>query len=393
MEQTEDRKILSKICVISPIPGTIRSFYSGLIRKLVMVFSEVFILSSDEPGLYDFKDRYGCNIVPVDITRRMSPWKDIVSICKIFRWLHHEKCDIVHVHTSKGAFIGIVASYLAGVPNRIYTMHGLFFDSFTGLKRKVLWFVEWLTCRLATTIIVVSYSVKRRAVEEKVCAEDKMQIFGDGSACGIDLERFNPEGNFLSFRKPMRQRLSIPEKAIVFGFVGRIVPSKGIEALVEAFEYVSKQLNDTYLLLVGNFENLCEVIDEDTRSRIDNNVKIICGGYADDVLPFYSAMDVVVLPSRREGFPYVPLEAAAMELPVIASRVTGCIDAVVDNVTGLLIEYNDIAQLSQAMLKLAREPLMRRRFGQQGRERIVKFFNSDRLIAEHILLYKKILGM
>ena len=123
--------------------------------------------------------------------------------------------------------------------------------------------------------------------------------------------------------------------------------------------------------------------------RITNNSCVVYGGYANDICPYYSAMDVFVLPTRREGFPYTPLEAGAMGLPVIATKVTGCVDAVVNNVTGLLVERDNYKQLAEAMLKLLEDPELRKEFGRMGRERVKQIFDSKRLIAEHMKLYER----
>jgi glycosyltransferase involved in cell wall biosynthesis len=390
--RTNVKKVDKKICMVSAVPGTLWGFYGGLIKQLKVSSMDVTIASSDMPHLSDFKEQLGCKVFPVEITRKISPLKDLAAICKLTRHFNREKYDIVHAHTPKGGLIGMISAFLAGISNRVYTIHGLLLETSSGLKRKLLWSSEWLTCKLATKVLVDSHSLKERVIEEKLCPVSKMQILGDGTACGINLDKFNITEKTAELGRQTREKLNIPQDAKVIGFLGRIVPDKGIKCLIDAFEMVQKKSDNIYLLLMGTFETVRETVDEETKQRITNNSRVVYGGYANDICSYYSAMDIFVLPSRREGFPYTPLEAGAMGLPVIATKVTGCVDAVVNNVTGLLVDVDNYKQLAEAMLKLLGDPELRKEFGRRGRERVRQLFDSRRLIAEHIALYERILG-
>ncbi len=381
-----------KICMVSAVPRTLWGFYGGLIRQLKGSSVDVTIASSDRPHLNDFKEQLGCRIFPVEITRQISPVKDLAAIGKLTRHFRSEKYDIVHAHTPKGGLIGIISAFLAGTSNRVYTIHGLVSETSTGLKKKLLYLSEWLVCKLATKVLVVSHSLKEQVLKEKLCKESKMQILGDGTACGINLKKFHTSEKTALLGRQTREKLNIPQDAKVIGFVGRIVPDKGINCLIDAFEMVQRKLDNVYLLLMGTFETIRETIDEQTKQSITNNSRVVYGGYANDICPYYSAMDIFVLPTRREGFPYTPLEAGAMGLPVIATKVTGCVDAVVNNVTGLLVEKDNYKQLAEAMLKLLGDPELRTELGRMGHERTKQVFNSKRLIGEHMKLYERILG-
>jgi len=318
--------------------------------------------------------------------------KDLSAILKLTWHLRREKYDIVHAHIPKGGLVGMVSAFLARVPTRIYTMHGLLLETFTGSKQKLLWLIEWLTCKSATNVLVVGPSLKQRVLEEKLCPLSKMQILGDGTACGIDLEKFNRTERTAALGRQTRQKLNIPEDAIVIGYVGRIIPDKGIKCLVYAFEIVQKQLENSYLLLVGAFETVRQTFCQKTIGIINSNDNIKNTRYVEDPVPFYAAMDIVVLPSRREGFGLTLIEAAALGLPTIATKVTGCVDAVVDNVTGLLVEKDNNKQFAEAILKLARSAELRNKLGHEGGKRARKLFGSERLIEEHMALYEELLG-
>lgn len=390
--KTNEKKVDIKICMVSAVPRTLWGFYGDLIKQLKVSSVDVTIASSDMPHLSYFKEQLDCKVFPVEITRKILPLKDLAAICKLTRHFKREKYDIVHTHTPKGGLIGMISAFLAGTSNRIYTMHGLFLETSVGSKRKLLWLSEWLMCKLATKVLVVSHSLKERILEEKLCPASKIQMLGNGTACGINLEKFNNAKKKPNLRKQTRKKLNIPQNVKVIGFVGRIVPDKGIKCLISAFEMVQKKSDNVYLLLMGTFETIRVTIDEQTKQKITNNSCIVYGGHADNICPYYSAMDMCVLPSRREGFGLSLIEAGVMGLPVITTKVTGCVDAVVDNVTGLLVDKDNDKQLAEAMLKLLKDSELRKEFGRMGRERALEFFDSKRLIAEHMKLYEKILG-
>ncbi len=381
-----------KICLVACVAGTFRAFYSGLIKRMKELSVDVTIVTSDSPVLHDFEKKLGCRVFPVEITRRMSPLRDLLAIWRLARHFRREKYDIVHAHIPKGGMVGMIAATLAGMPVRIYTLHGLLLETSTGLKRKLLWLIEALTCKNATTVLVDSPSVRTRTFQERLCPPEKMLILGNGTACGIDIEHFNPAKRTPVLRSSMRANLKIPDDAVVIGYVGRIVPDKGIECLVNAFELVTGKVDNIYMTLVGRIETVRKTLPQDVLRRIENNPRIIRTGIVPDVVPLYSVMDFVILPSRREGFPYVPLEAAALGLPAIVSRTTGCVDAVVDNVTGLIVDVDNSRQLCEAILKLAWDAELRKQLGQNGYERVRRFFDEKYMIEEHIRFYESIIG-
>jgi glycosyltransferase involved in cell wall biosynthesis len=385
-------KVHEKVCLISAVPGTLWGFYGGLIKQLKASSVDVTIASSNILYLDVFRQQVGCRVFPVEITRQISPQKDLAAICKHTRHLRREKYDIVHAHTPKGGLVGMVSAFVAGIPHRLYTIHGLPLETATGLKRCLLWLAERLSCKLATQILAVSPSLREKVLAEKLCPAGKIRVLGNGTACGIDLEKFKPNKKTAASGRQIREKLNIPEDALVVGFVGRIVPDKGIETLVGSFVKLQRWTANIHLLFVGWLETIRESLSQETLDTIKSNDNIHPVGHVGNPIPFYAAMDIFVLPSRREGFGLTLIEAGALGLPVIATRVTGCVDAVVDNVTGLLVDVDDEEQLAEAMLKLAQDTELRNKLGRQGRERVRKLFDSKRLIAEHISLYEKILG-
>lgn len=381
-----------KLCLISSVPVTLWTFYHDLIGHLKKHYAEVTVVSSDLPELHRIEIEFGVRTFATEISRRINPLRDLVSIFKLWRFLRSEKFDIVHAHTPKGGLIGMVSSFLAGTANRVYTVHGLPLETANGLTWFLLWSAEWLACRLATSVLAVSPSLRECVIDKKLCPANKIQVLGKGSACGVDLSKFSQSESLVISGRKTRANYNIADEVTVIGFVGRIVPDKGIKVLVQAFEKLQQEIPESYLLLVGKFETVRKTLDEETTDIIKNNKHIVYNAqFASDVLSFYAAMDIVVLPSRREGFGLTLVEAGALELPTIATKVTGCVDAVAHGGTGLLVEVDDSETLYAAMMKLVMEPELRRKLGSQGRKRVEELFDSRLLIDRHISLYKELI--
>ena len=379
------------MCFLSSVPVTLWVFYRGLLRRLAESGNEVTAVCSAGPELSYLGDLPGVTAVELEFPRKITPFRDLISLCKLWRFLRRHRFDILHAHTPKASLVGIIAAFLAGVPNRVYTVHGSLLDTASGPKYWLLWMVEWVTCKLATRILAVSPSLMEDVVAWGFCPREKIQVLAHGSACGVDLTRFSPGAELAEAGRKIRARHNISSDALVIGYVGRIVPDKGIKVLVEAFEELRKEMDDSYLLLVGEFEDVRDVLDNRTLEIIRSDEHIIADGqWIDDVRPFYAAMDISVLPTKREGFGVTMIESSAMKLPVVATRTTGCMDSVADGVSGLLVDVDNPQQFREAVLRLVKDPGLREKLGRQGRRRVEECFDTELLIDAHIELYQSL---
>jgi len=382
-----------KICIMSSVPGTLKAFYSVLLKKITDSPMDITIASSPQPVLAEFEQQYSCKVFPVEITREITLFKDVIAIFKLVKHFRKERYDIVHAHTPKAGLVGMTAALIAGVPNRIYTIHGMPLETMSGMKRIIFRFISKLTSRMATVNIVDSKSLRDLVAKENICSFDNMLMLGEGTACGVDLDRFNINRKDPLIVHQMRQKFNISDDAIVVGYVGRLVPDKGIDMLIEAFDIVTKQADNIYLFLIGGFEQVRnEIVGEKTRCRIVSNEKIIHIDRVEEIVPYYFIMDMLVLPSKREGFNYVLIEAAATGLATVTTRATGCVDGVVDGVTGYVVDIGDHKQLADAIISLIRKPDLRKEFGKNGCERVRRLFDSNYLAAEHLKLYEKLIN-
>jgi glycosyltransferase involved in cell wall biosynthesis len=203
-------------------------------------------------------------------------------------------------------------------------------------------------------------------------------VLANGSINGVDGSRFQPAT--APERREARAALGLPPDAPVVGFVGRLTRDKGLVELARAWDVLRREREDLRLLLVGA-EEPGDPIPREVSESLRADPRVLMAGFAVDTPRYYRAMDVVVLPSYREGFPVVPLEAAAMALPVVAARITGSVDAVVDGVTGTLVPPRDAERLADAVRRYLVDEALRARHGAAARGRVLRDFDPARLRA------------
>lgn len=337
----------------------------------------VHALSSPGEELVSFGEREQVVVHGVPMTRKMTPIRDLRSLAGIGRVLRVVKPEIVHAHTPKAGLLGMLAAAAVGRHVRIYQMRGLPHLTASGFSRRLLVWSERVSCRLAHVVICNSHSMRGLAIAEGLCNPDKIKVLNSGSGNGVDANgRFDPDRLLPDARTRTRESLGIPPDALVVGFVGRLTRDKGLVELVEAWRRLRDDRADARLLIVGPFESR-DAVPTAVRDALREDPRVHLTGMDWDTPPLYAAMDVVVLPTYREGFPNVPLEAAAMRLPVVATRVEGCVDAVQDGVTGLLVPARDATALLQAIRAYADDPAMRTAHGLAGRARALRDFRPE----------------
>jgi glycosyltransferase involved in cell wall biosynthesis len=361
---------------VTTIPMTL-TFLKGQVGYMKDRGFRVHVVSSSGPDLTRFASEEQVPVSSVDMERRITPIRDLRAMLGMWRVLRRVRPTIVHAHTPKAGMLGMITATLTRVPARIYHMRGLPLLGATGLRRWLLWWSERVSCSLAHRVLCVSPSIQEVAVRQGLVPADKLKVLGKGSGNGVDARgRFDPDRLGPSSRTATRSRLGIPPSALVIGFVGRLVRDKGIVELAAAWKVLRDRHPKAHLLLVGPFEPQ-DPVPPDIRESLQRDARVHLTGLDWDTPPLYAAMDVVVLPTFREGFPNVPLEAAAMGLPVVATRVPGCVDAVVEGVTGALVEPGDPRALTVAIERYLRDPGIRQRHGAAGQERVRREFRPE----------------
>lgn len=357
----------------------------GRLRTLREAGFRVTVLAS--PG--DLLDRTaqdeGVESVTIPMQRGIAPFRDLISLVRLFRLLDRLKPDMVEFSTPKAGFLGTLAAKLCGVHRRVYMLRGLKLETATGFKRQALLAVERLASACAHVVLCNSYSLRAEALALGVAPETKLHLLGDGSSNGVDTERFSPGPT------DVRERFGLRPDDQVVGFVGRLTRDKGVPELIDAFDMIVKAEPRTHLLLVGWFDDAEDALGEDVRTRIESNPQIHLTGFVEFTAPYYRAMDLMVLPTWREGFPNSVLEAAATGIPVITTESTGARDSVVPEVTGLLIPPGYPVAIAEAVLKLLRDAERRRRMGKAARAWVQKRYMDERVLGLTVAYYRSLL--
>jgi dTDP-4-amino-4,6-dideoxygalactose transaminase/glycosyltransferase involved in cell wall biosynthesis len=365
-----------KLVHIVTSPMTAWAFLRGQLRFMKERGFDVMLISAPGWELEEIAKQEEATAIAVPMLREPAPLSDAVTLTRLTALLRRIRPQIVHCGTPKASLLGGLAARFAGVPARVMTLHGMRADGLSGRKRSLMLFLERLSCRSAQRIYCVSESLRLRAVELRLAPESKLRVLGAGTANGIDVERFSRSPSLLERSEALRQRLGLPAEAPVVGFVGRLVRDKGVAELIAAYGELKRSFPNLILLLVGPLEDY-DGLDAELRTRITTDPQIVHTGFLEDTAAAYPLMTLLALPTYREGFPYVPMEAAAMELPVVATRVTGCVDAVVDGVTGTLVPPRDAAALASAVAAYLKDSSLCRRHGQAGRERVGREFRPE----------------
>lgn len=314
-------------------------------------YYEVIGISSWSEELEKVHITEGVKVIPIEMTRSITPIKDLRAVIALFRVFKKERPFIVHSHTPKAGTVAMLAAKLAGVEHRLHTIAGLPLIEAKGLKRLLLNIVEKATYACATKIYPNSLGLKDIILQHKFTSEKKMKIIGQGSSNGIDTSHFNPALYSETSKKQLKNILGIKEVDMVYIFVGRLVKDKGINELIKAYEKISARFKNTKLILVGTYEKLLDPVLPETENAINTNSNIISVGWQTDVRPYFSISDVLVFPSYREGFPNVVMQAGAMGLFSIVTDINGCNEIIKTGENGVIISPKDPSALYAEMVK------------------------------------------
>jgi glycosyltransferase involved in cell wall biosynthesis len=358
-----------KLIRITTVPLSLDKLIEGQLAYMKSNF-EVIAVSSGGNILEHVSKKEGIRVVSIEMTRRITPLKDIKAVWKLYKLFKKEKPKIVHTHTPKAGILGMLASYFTRVPIRLHTVAGLPLMETRGAKRFVLNFVEKLTYNCSTRVYPNSYGLKKFILKHRLTSENKLKIIGNGSSNGIDTTYFDPELFSTEENAVLKTNLGIKKTDFVFIFVGRIVSDKGINELVEAFDKICLVEEKIKLLLVGPFEDKLDPLQKKTKLIINNNDKIISVGYQNDVRPYFSISNCLVFPTYREGFPNVVMQSGAMGLPSIVSDINGCNEIIENNINGLVIKVKNVHTIYDAMINLTSDKLLFNKLRLNSRDKI-----------------------
>lgn len=348
---------MKKIIRVSTHSGSLENLLQGQLGFMSSYFEMIGIGSAGdivngETGIEKYGQKEQVKVIPVEMTRAITPFKDLKALFQLYRIFRKEKPLIVHSHTPKAGTLSMIAARFANVPHRLHTIAGLPLLEATGMKRRLLNFVEKITYSCATMIFPNSFGLQEIIVDNNFTNPKKMKVIGSGSSNGIDTMYFDPTLYSEETNRKLRKELSIEISNFVFIFLGRIVKDKGINELIEAFKQLSKKHARAKLLLVGYYNSATAELLPETENEIEINENIIILEWQDDVRPFLSISNVLAFPSYREGFPNTVLQASAMRVPSIVADINGCNEIIKDGVNGIVIPVKNTNALQNAMEKL-----------------------------------------
>ena len=374
-----------KLFRISTVPTTLESLLNDQLR-MVNEHYEVVAVSSLGKEMQILREREGIRTIEVPMERRISPIKDFISLVRMIWVFVKERPYMVHSMTPKAGLISMLAGWITRVPIRMHTFTGLVFPTATGWKQKLLICTDRLTCACATNVNPEGEGVKRDLMTYGITRKP-LRIIGNGSICGVDMTYFNRTEVVMKQAAAYRE-----EGCFTFCFVGRIVRDKGINELVSAFVRLHKLYPQVRLLLVGPFEKELDPVLPETDKTIQEHPAIRFMGFQPDVRPFLVASDALVLPSYREGFPNVVLQAGAMGLPSIVTDINGSNEIILPNENGVIIPSKDEDALYQAMENFMLHSEEVQCMAEKARPLIASRY--DRMVMWEALLkeYKRIIG-
>jgi glycosyltransferase involved in cell wall biosynthesis len=330
----------------------------------------------------------GIRHIALPVTRRFAPLADLVTLWRLYRILRRERFTILHTHTPKGGLLGQYAGVLARVPVRLHTIHGLYFPGDMKPDRRWAYvLLERVTMLFSHLNLSQNSEDVEVAVSERICDAERIELLGNG----VDVTRFEPAQPHR--RAATRAALDLSPGHKVVGVVGRFVAEKGYHEMLRAAQIIKKRAPQTRFIFVGPTEPAKgDRVDPRAIDQMGLADVVRFLGHRTDMPDLYAAMDVLALPSHREGFPRAPMEAAAMGIPAVVTDIRGCRQTVVHDVTGLLVPPRDPRALARALLELITDDAKRLAFGRAARQRALAEFDERVVFARVEDAYSRLLA-
>lgn len=352
------------VLIVTTVPETLATILVGQPYYLSHFFN-ISLATSPGDFVHEIEKRENVSVSLVPMTRGINPLKDILSIIKMIAFILSLKPDLVHSYTPKAGLVTMLSSWICRVPVRVHTFTGLIFPTSSGIKKAILILIDKLICFCATHIIPEGYGVKSDLMRYQITRKT-LNLLGHGNIAGVNTTHYSRNALNITFASnAVKNQLNITDDNFVFCFVGRLNADKGIKELIEAFEL---QPSSCILLIIGEYDRTSP-IDAKLLSKINTNSRIHTLGFLNDIRPILYLTDVIVLPSYREGFPNVLLQASSMEVPIISTDINGCNEITIPNVNGWLVPPRNMFALSSCMYEASLTPKVKlRAMGSSGRK-------------------------
>ena len=338
-----------KLIRITTIPMALHVLLPGQMKFMSENGFKVIMISADGENLDKVIENEKCQHIIVPMTRKITPWQDLLCLFQLIKIFRKEKPDIVHSHTPKAGLLGMMAAKISGIKIRIHTVAGLPLMEESGLKYALLKQIEKITYSVANHVWPNSNSLYNFIKKNNLANEYKLKVIGQGSTNGVSITRFNKETLDKNFLTVIKGNINYDTASVYLLCIGRLVKHKGIVELVNVFSLLKKKYPHLKLILVGIFESSLDPLPKKILKQIVDDPCIINVGWSDNAEYYMSLAHYFVFPSYREGFPNVLLEAGAIQLPVICSNIPGNTDIIIHNETGLLFEKKNEKDMYQKL--------------------------------------------
>jgi glycosyltransferase involved in cell wall biosynthesis len=381
-----------KIIRITTVPISLKYLLPGQMCFMREKGFEVLMISAAGKEIEEVIAKEGCEHRIVPMTRKITPIKDLACLWQLIKIFRKEKPDIVHTHTPKAGLLGMLAAKLSGVKIRIHTVAGMPLMVETGLKFKLLIFIEKLTYLSANHVWPNSYSLLKYINEHKLTSPKKLKVISKGSSNGINLNRFSVSNFNQTILSEVKYSINYSKQDFHLLCIGRLVKDKGIIELVETFNQLHGFQKNIKLILVGKYEMDLDPLPANILEEIKTNKNIIHIGWTQHVEYYISLATLFVFPSHREGFPNVLLQSGALGTPIICSTIAGNVDIVEHNKTGLLFEVNDTMQMKNQIIFALENPEKMNEMATNLKNNIFNFYNRETIWQSILEEYKTLLN-
>jgi glycosyltransferase involved in cell wall biosynthesis len=326
----------------------------------------------------------------IEITRNLNLYKDLLSLWRLFRYFRSEGFSLVHTHTPKAGFVGRIAAKMARIPVIVHTNPGFYFHENSGLfSRKFYVLLEKIAASCCDFIFSQNSEDVETAVRVRICEASKIKCIGNG----IDISRFNPDQYSSERILEKKKELGIPSTSRVVGFVGRLVREKGVIEFLEAADMVTQKIPDVRFLAVGPLEpEKSDRIQPSILKQLGHEKNVIMlPEMRTDIPDLLALMDIVTLPSYREGMPRLPMEAGLMRKPVVVTNIRGCREVVKNGETGILVPLKDSKALAKAIIYMFEHPEEAQKMGMNARKRVEELFDEKNFFPKIEMEYQKLI--